>query len=58
MGLFGAAVSIRSRQHVIRYYLDRKHALRRNSSSDELDVISEQILYYCRTGTSISGASR
>lgn len=47
MGLFGAAVSIGSRQHVVNYYLDRKHALEaENSSSDELDVISEQILYY------------
>lgn len=47
MGLFGASVSIHSRQNVIEYYLDRKHALEKeNPYHVDLDVIDEQILYF------------
>lgn len=47
MGLLGASVSIGSRQHVINYYLDRKHALEaEDPNSSNLDAIEEQILYY------------
>lgn len=47
MGLLGASVSIYSRQNVINYYLDRKHALEKeNPASESLDRINEQILYF------------
>lgn len=47
MGMFGASVSIYSRQNVINYYLGRKHALEREDpTSDNLDGINEQILYF------------
>ena len=47
MGLLGASVSMFSRQDVIEYYLDRKHALEKEDpSSESLDRINEQILYY------------
>ncbi|MCK9181885.1 MAG: DUF5683 domain-containing protein [Fibrobacteraceae bacterium] len=47
MGLMGAVVSVKSRQHVIEYYLDRKHALEKeDSSNSDLDDIEEQITYY------------
>ena len=47
MGLFGASVSLFSRQHVINYYLDRKHALEQEDPGHaDLDGINEQILYY------------
>ncbi|MBP5247825.1 MAG: hypothetical protein J6Z31_08220 [Fibrobacter sp.] len=47
MGLLGASVSMFSRQDVIEYYLDRKHALEKEDPSNEsLDRINEQILYY------------
>lgn len=47
MGLFGASVSIFSRQNVIEYYLDRKHALEKEDPTHEdLDIINEQILYF------------
>jgi hypothetical protein len=47
MGMFGATVSIFSRQNVINYYLDRKHALEKEDpNSSSLESIEEQILYY------------
>ena len=47
MGLLGASVSMASRQHVINYYLDRKHALEKEDPTHEdMDKINEQILYY------------
>lgn len=47
MGLIGAAASIRTSQNMVEYYLDRKHFLEKeNSSSEELDRVSERVTYY------------
>ena len=47
MGLIGAAASIRTSQNMVEYYLDRKHFLEKeNSSSEELDRVTERVTYY------------
>ena len=47
MGLIGAAASIHTSQNMVEYYLDRKHFLEKeNSSSEELDRVSERVTYY------------
>jgi hypothetical protein len=47
MGLLGAGVSIASRQNVIDYYLQRRRDLiAENPGSDDIDDLTEQILYF------------
>ena len=47
MAFIGSATSIWTSQNMVEYYLDRKHFLEKeNSSSEELDRVTERVTYY------------
>ncbi len=47
MGILGAAASVSTSQNMVRYYLDRKHLIEKESpNSEEYERISERVTYY------------